>query len=155
MPIMPGSKSIHPQRARRASRASSPHAYLPLPPEENPALGLRGLRTSLWQPALLHTQLRAILRVQPLEQCRILLPMITDVAEVQSVRQILDELCRQLGCAMPPLGVMIETPASALIASVVATTAACNQLSGRQSGFPISKTLSGKSSASATIAIAA
>src|SRR5262249_47641135 len=55
-----------------------PIAYLPLPPEENPALGLRGIRTSLWRPELLDVQLRALLRVQP--AVRILLPMITDTA---------------------------------------------------------------------------
>ena len=42
-----------------------PIAYLPLPPEENPALGLRGIRTSLWRPELLDIQLRALLRVRP------------------------------------------------------------------------------------------
>jgi phosphoenolpyruvate-protein kinase (PTS system EI component) len=64
----------------------------------------------------LREQLHAILRVEPPAACRILVPMITDVAEVESVRQILDDLCRQLGRTAPPLGVMIETPASALLA---------------------------------------
>jgi phosphoenolpyruvate-protein kinase (PTS system EI component) len=54
-----------------------PIEYLPLPREENPALGLRGVRTSLWQPALLRAQLEAILRLQPLDECRIMLPMIS------------------------------------------------------------------------------
>jgi multiphosphoryl transfer protein len=94
-----------------------PIAYLPQPPEENPALGLRGVRTSLANPALLRTQLRAILGVRPLEQCRILLPMITEVAEVLSVRAVLDELRAQLGLTLAiEVGVMIETPASAVLA---------------------------------------
>ena len=59
-----------------------PIPYLPLPSEENPALGLAGVRTSLWRPDLLRVQLKAILRVQPAEQCRVLLPMITDTAEI-------------------------------------------------------------------------
>ena len=63
-----------------------PIDYLPLPAEENPALGLRGVRTSLWRPELLRTQLRAILRVQPPGQCRILLPMVTDVSDIAAVR---------------------------------------------------------------------
>ena len=94
--------------------SDKPLRYLPLPRGENPALGVRGVRASLRNPELLREQLRAILRVEPLTACRILLPMITDDSEVQSVRQILDDLCRQLGCAVPLLGGMIETPASAL-----------------------------------------
>lgn len=94
-----------------------PIPYLPLPHEDNPALGLRGLRTSLWQPELLRTQLRAILNVQPLGQCRILLPMVTDMEDVRVVQALLTELCTAMGIAKRPLlGVMIETPASALLA---------------------------------------
>ena len=94
-----------------------PIAYLPQPPEENPALGLRGVRTSLANPALLRTQLRAILGVRPLEQCRILLPMITEAAEVVAVRAVLDELRAELALKERiEVGVMIETPASAVIA---------------------------------------
>lgn len=98
-----------------------PIPYLPLPPEENPALGLRGVRTSLWRPDLLRVQLRAILRVQPVEQCRVLLPMITDSAEIRAVRRMLDEVRRELAIVSPvQLGAMIETPASAVIASRIA-----------------------------------
>ena len=70
-----------------------PIPYLPLPPEDNPALGLRGVRTSLWRPDLLDVQLRALLAVQPAGQVRILLPMITDVDEIRTVRRMLDEVC--------------------------------------------------------------
>jgi len=98
-----------------------PIPYLPLPAEENPALGLRGVRTSLWRPDLLRVQLRAILRVRPVEQCRILLPMITDPAEIRAVRRMLDEVRRELGITSAvPVGAMIETPASAVIASRIA-----------------------------------
>ena len=94
-----------------------PIAYLPQPREDNPALGLRGVRTSLAHPALLRTQLRAVLGVRPLASCRILLPMITEVDEVTSVRRLLEEICAELGLGRAPaLGVMIETPASALLA---------------------------------------
>ncbi len=94
-----------------------PIAYLPQPAEENPALGLRGVRTSLANPQLLRAQLRAILGVRPGEQCRILLPMITEVAEVVAVRAVLEELRAELGVTRAiELGVMIETPAAALIA---------------------------------------
>jgi phosphocarrier protein FPr/phosphocarrier protein len=97
-----------------------PIPYLPLPPEDNPALGLRGVRTSLWRPDLLEVQLRALLGVRPAAQLRILLPMITDVAEVRTVRDKLDALCAELGRARPPLGAMIETPAAALLADAIA-----------------------------------
>jgi phosphocarrier protein FPr/phosphocarrier protein len=103
--------------------SDKPLRYLPLPRGENPALGVRGVRASLRNRELLREQLRAILRVEPREACRILLPMITDVAEVQSVRRILDELCRESGRVAPPLGVMIETPASALLAGSLAAAA--------------------------------
>ncbi len=94
-----------------------PIDYLPLPREENPALGLRGLRTSLWRPDLLRTQLRAMLRVSPVSQCRILLPMVTDLDDIRTVRALLKELQGELALSqMPALGIMIETPASALLA---------------------------------------
>ena len=103
--------------------SDKPLRYLPLPHAENPALGVRGIRAGLWRPEILRAQLRAILLVKPLSACRILLPMVTDRAEVESVRAILDELCRELRCAVPPLGVMIETPAAALMAPSLAAVA--------------------------------
>ncbi len=57
-----------------------PIPYLPLPHEDNPALGLRGIRTSLWRPDLLRAQLRAMLSILPHDQARIMLPMITDLS---------------------------------------------------------------------------
>ena len=101
-----------------------PIPYLPMPAEENPALGLRGVRTSLWRPDLLRQQLRAILGVRPYGQCRILLPMITDVAEIRSVRAMVEEARREIGRHEPiEVGVMIETPASALLAESIAVEA--------------------------------
>ena len=101
-----------------------PIPYLPMPAEENPALGLRGVRTSLWRPDLLRQQLRAILGVRPYGQCRILLPMITDVAEIRSVRALVEEARGEIGRQEPvEIGVMIETPASALLAQAIAVEA--------------------------------
>jgi phosphoenolpyruvate-protein phosphotransferase len=93
-----------------------PIPYLPLPPEDNPALGLRGVRTSLWRPDLLEVQLRALLGVRP--ACRILLPMITDVEEIRAVRRMIDSLCPD--ARRPLLGAMIETPAAAMLAEAIA-----------------------------------
>src|SRR4029077_4682935 len=101
-----------------------PIAYLPLPPEENPALGLRGVRTGLAYPQLLRTQLRAVLGLRERARCRLLLPMITDVEDLHAVRAILDDVRRELGTpAGIEVGVMIETPASALLAESLAREA--------------------------------
>jgi phosphocarrier protein FPr/phosphocarrier protein len=100
-----------------------PLNYLPLPPEENPALGLRGIRTALRHPDLLRTQLRAALRVKPAGVVRILLPMITDVAEVRAVSELIDTLRAELGASAPvEIGAMIETPAAALTADRIAAS---------------------------------
>ena len=96
-----------------------PIPYLPLPPEDNPALGLRGVRTSLWRPDLLAVQLRALLAVQTTGQVRILLPMITDIDEIRTVRRMLDEVRNSPG-PPPLLGAMVETPAAAVLAAELA-----------------------------------
>jgi phosphoenolpyruvate-protein phosphotransferase len=98
--------------------------YLPIPTEENPALGLRGVRVSLWRPHLLKTQLRAILRVKPLGQCKIMVPMIASLDELRAVRAVLEEAKRELGITeRVELGVMIETPAAAVTADLLAAEA--------------------------------
>ena len=97
-----------------------PIPYLPLPREDNPALGMRGLRSSLWQPELLRAQVRAILRVQPAGQCKVLLPMVTDTEDLKAVRAIIDECAKELGATPPSVGAMIETPSSALLAEQLA-----------------------------------
>jgi multiphosphoryl transfer protein len=101
-----------------------PIPYLPLPHEDNPALGLRGVRTSLWRPDLLRVQLRAALAIRPQDQVRVLLPMITDPAEIRTVRNMLDEERRAIGRTAPiELGVMIETPAAAVMSDRIAAEA--------------------------------
>ena len=101
-----------------------PIPYLPLPHEENPALGLRGVRTSLWRPDLLRVQLRAVLAIRPESQARVMLPMITDPAEIRTVRSMLEEERRGIGRTAPiEVGVMVETPAAALMADRIAAEA--------------------------------
>jgi multiphosphoryl transfer protein len=95
-----------------------PLPYLPLPAEENPALGLRGVRTALAYPQLMRTQLRAALQVQPAGRVRLLIPMITDLAEILAVRSLVAQLQAELGIDHRiELGAMIETPAAALTAA--------------------------------------
>jgi phosphoenolpyruvate-protein kinase (PTS system EI component) len=101
-----------------------PVAYLDIPAEENPALGLRGIRVGLWQPQLLRTQLAAILRVVPAGQCRILLPMIASLAELAAVRAMIDTMRAAMNIEeVVRLGVMIETPAAAVTADLLAAGA--------------------------------
>jgi multiphosphoryl transfer protein len=101
-----------------------PAPYLPFPAEENPALGLRGVRVSLWRPDLLAVQLRAILQAVPAAQCRIMVPMIASLAELRDVRHALNRARTELGIADPVLlGVMVETPAAAMTADLLAADA--------------------------------
>lgn len=95
--------------------------YLPLPVEANPVLGLRGIRLAQARPEILDQQLRALLQVSPLQRCRILLPMVTEVDELLHIRQRVDALCLELGISQrPEIGVMIEVPAAALQAEQLA-----------------------------------
>jgi len=93
---------------------------LVLDDEENPALGVRGVRLSLRQPQLLMIQLRAILRASGYGPVRVLVPMVSTVEEMHSVRTMLDECARDLRAAgveiaeQVDLGAMIEVPAAAL-----------------------------------------
>jgi len=97
-----------------------PLRYLQLPPEANPALGLRGVRTALLHPTLMRTQLRAALRVQPFGVMRLLIPMVTDLSEILAVRGVIDELADELKLeGRVALGAMIETPSAALTAAVL------------------------------------
>ena len=95
-------------------------AGLAVASEPNPALGIRGIRLSLRQPDVFVTQLRAILRASCYGPLRILVPMVTDVAELVAVRHLIEECARDLrttGFEIPDqyeLGAMIEVPAAAL-----------------------------------------
>ncbi len=97
-----------------------PLAYLPLPAEPNPALGMRGVRTALAHPALMRTQLRAALRVKPYGIVRLLIPMITDSLEIIAVRDVINALAAELELDQPiSVGAMVETPAAALTAATL------------------------------------
>ncbi len=94
--------------------------------EENPALGVRGLRLLLRHPEILEAQLCAILRASLEGKLRILLPMVSSVNEVLATRQIYERCAKRLRrrgvklpADLPPLGVMIETPAAALTAGAL------------------------------------
>jgi phosphocarrier protein len=100
-----------------------PAPYLAIPHEENPALGLRGIRVSLARPEVLDTQLRAILAVPEVERCRIMVPMVASIDELLAVREALDRLRGELGIGPVQLGAMVETPAAAATADLIAAHA--------------------------------
>jgi phosphoenolpyruvate-protein phosphotransferase (PTS system enzyme I) len=98
--------------------------------DANPALGLRGIRLLLRQPELFETQLAAILRASAAGPVRVLLPMVTTVAEVRAARETYERVVRRLRRRgerlpekLPPLGIMIETPGAALSADALALEA--------------------------------
>ena len=97
-----------------------------LPKEENPALGLRAIRICLKQPDIFKTQLRAILRASAYGRAAIMFPLITSVWEVWKAKEILNEVKMELdkkGIAYDhhmEVGIMIETPAAALISDKLA-----------------------------------
>ena len=102
---------------------------LDLSEEQNPALGLRGVRMSHMRPDVFRTQLRALMRASPSGRLKILLPMVSSLAEVEFARTTLESVKSELaaeGVAFDrdaPLGVMIETPAAAMIADLIAPLA--------------------------------
>ncbi len=90
--------------------------YYPLEKEENPALGVRGIRVSLQNSDVLYNQLKAILSITPVESYKIMLPMISSVNEVIEVQKVISKIVTELNISTKvSLGVMIETPAAALI----------------------------------------
>src|SRR5204863_234924 len=95
-----------------------PLAYLPLPAEQNPFLGLRGIRVSLERPDLLRSQLRAILAAAALSDVHVMFPMIATLDELRAARRILAE--EQAGGPSVRVGVMIEVPSAALTAEHLA-----------------------------------
>ncbi len=92
-----------------------PLSYLPLPKEDNPFLGLRGIRVSLEQPDLFRIQLRAILQAAPISNLHIMFPMIATLDELRAARKILAEEAQASG-HRAKVGVMIEVPAAAVMA---------------------------------------
>jgi phosphotransferase system enzyme I (PtsI) len=95
------------------------------PEEENPFLGWRGIRMCLDVPELFKPQLRAILRAGALGNLKVMFPMIADVEELRSAKKVFYECEQELRSegqepGVVEVGVMIETPAAAILASVLA-----------------------------------
>ena len=99
--------------------------YFGLKPEENPAMGCRGIRVSLARPEVFRTQLRAIFRAAAFGQVAVMYPMIIDVEEIHKIREIVHQVETELREAgveyrSPEQGIMIETPAAALVSEALA-----------------------------------
>ncbi len=96
------------------------------PNEANPALGLRSIRYCLYDLPMFKTQLRAILRASILGDLRVMLPLITNLQELRQAKMILRDVMEDLDEeGVPynpdiPVGIMIETPSSALTAGLLA-----------------------------------
>jgi phosphotransferase system enzyme I (PtsI) len=101
-------------------------AYFRPEKENNPALGYRAIRISLAQPGIFKTQLRALYRASVYGNLDILFPLIISVDEVHSIKNIINEVKKELdeeGKEYSPdirLGIMIETPAAVMISDVLA-----------------------------------
>ncbi|QJC29262.1 phosphoenolpyruvate-protein phosphotransferase PtsI [Enterobacteriaceae endosymbiont of Plateumaris rustica] len=100
--------------------------YMNLPKEDNPFLGWRAIRITMDRKEILHTQLRAILRASVFGKLSIMFPMIISIEEVYFLKEELDFLKKQLQKEKKnfneniPVGIMVETPASAIIANHLA-----------------------------------
>ena len=100
--------------------------YFELPKEENPAMGLRAIRICLTRPEVFRTQLRALYRASAHGKLGIMFPMITSVSEVLRIKEICAQVREELKAEGIPfdehveLGIMIETPAAAVISDLLA-----------------------------------
>ncbi len=115
---MNGKKTI----IRTLDIGADKHAeYLKLPIEENPALGLRGIRLCLARPEIFETQLRALLRASAYGKLAIMFPMISSVWEIHEIKGKIKEICTKLDGEKIPydhnveLGIMVETPSAAIL----------------------------------------
>ena len=102
--------------------ADKPLPYLGQPREENPFLGVRGVRLGLARPEILEAQLRAIVRVAADHRVRVMFPMVTTRDELRGARAALDRARAGSDVALE-VGIMIEVPAAALTARTLAAEA--------------------------------
>ncbi len=99
------------------------------PPEANPFLGWRAIRVCLDEPEIFRTQIRAILRAAAHAPLKLMIPLVTRVEEVEATREIVEKEARALhragieAAASVPVGVMVETPAAAVLADRFAEVA--------------------------------
>jgi multiphosphoryl transfer protein len=96
--------------------ADKPLRFLDQPTEENPFLGVRGIRLGLGRPELLRAQLRAIMAVAARHPVRVMFPMVATLAEYRAARAIAESARAEVGAPAVELGIMVEVPAVAVAA---------------------------------------
>ena len=99
--------------------------YFGIAEEENPALGLRAIRICLIQPEIFKTQLRALYRASVHGRLSIMFPMITSLREIVQIKDMIAEVKEEfnkenIAYGAVELGIMIETPAAAVISDILA-----------------------------------
>ncbi|MCO7517049.1 phosphoenolpyruvate--protein phosphotransferase [Pseudomonas guariconensis] len=97
-----------------------PLPYWPIAPEENPFLGVRGVRLTLQRPQVMEDQLRALLRAAGERPLRIMFPMVGQVHEWREAKAMVERLRQELPVADLQLGIMVEVPSAALLAPQLA-----------------------------------
>lgn len=95
-------------------------SYISLPKEDNPFLGVRGIRLCLQQPDLFIPQLRAIYRAAKEGPIRIMFPMISTLEDLRAAKEIAETVRLQVGAPPVEIGIMIEVPSSVLMAPELA-----------------------------------
>ena len=96
--------------------ADKPLRFLPHAPEDNPFLGVRGIRFGLARPELLQAQLRAVAALAGRYDVRVMFPMVATLAEYRAARAMLEAARDELGAPPVPAGIMVEVPAVAIAA---------------------------------------
>ena len=89
--------------------------YLSLPVEENPFLGVRGIRLSLQIEELFKTQIESILTSKDAERVKVMFPMISTIEDFLKSKQIIVDIATKLNKKVPEIGIMIETPSSTIL----------------------------------------
>lgn len=98
-----------------------PIAFINIAPEKNPIAGIRGIRAFKKNEKFFRQQIRALLRLTPITNVRLMLPMVTFVQEVEFFKQLILQEAQNLGITqLPQLGIMVEVPATALLANELA-----------------------------------
>ena len=88
--------------------------YLNLPQEENPFLGVRGVRLTLENRQLFETQITSILNSNICEKVKIMFPMVATLEDFQEAKEVVVSVADKLGAKIPKIGIMVETPSVAI-----------------------------------------